>query len=57
MFLSPERLWLLLPVLALAAAYVVLQRRRPAYALHLPGLDLLASVVPLLAATASSLLR
>ena len=45
-FLSPGRLWLLLPVAALAVAYVLLQRRRPAYALRFPELDLLASVLP-----------
>ncbi len=45
-FLSPDRLWLLLVVAALAVAYVLLQRRRPAYTVRLPGLDLLASVLP-----------
>ena len=45
-FLSPVRLWLLLLVAALAAAYVVAQRRRPAYALRFSELDLLASVLP-----------
>ena len=45
-FLAPTRLWLLLAVLALAAAYVLVQRRRPAYALRFSELDLLASVLP-----------
>lgn len=45
-FLAPARLWLLLAVLALAAAYVLVQRRRPAYALRFSELDLLASVLP-----------
>ena len=45
-FLAPERLWLLLAVALLAAAYVVLQRRRPAHALRFSELDLLASVLP-----------
>ena len=45
-FLAPARLWLLvLPALLLAAS-VVLQRRRPAYALRFTELDLLASLVP-----------
>lgn len=45
-FLEPLRLWLLLGVLALLVARVLLQRRRPAYALRFTQLDLLASVVP-----------
>ena len=45
-FLEPVRLWLLLGVLALLAAYVVLQRRRPTYAVRFTELDLLASLVP-----------
>jgi len=45
-FLSPVRLWLLLLVVALAAAYVVAQRRRPTYALRFSELELLASVLP-----------
>ena len=45
-FLAPARLWLLLAVAALAVAYVLLQRRRPAYALRFSELDLLASVLP-----------
>jgi Ca-activated chloride channel family protein len=45
-FLAPERLWLLLLVAALAVAYVVLQRRRPRYALRFTEVELLASVVP-----------
>ena len=45
-FLAPYRLWLLLAVVALGVAYVVLQRRKPAYAVRVTELDLLASVVP-----------
>lgn len=45
-FLEPVRLLLLLLVLALAVGYIVLQRRRPKYALRFTELDLLASVVP-----------
>jgi Ca-activated chloride channel homolog len=45
-FLAPARLWLLLAVGALLAAYVVLQRRRPAYAVRFTELELLASVAP-----------
>ncbi len=44
-FLAPVRLWLLLLIAALAVAYVVVQRRRPAYALRFTELDLLASLV------------
>lgn len=44
-FLAPQRLWLLLLVLALAVGYVLAQRRKPAYALRFTELDLLASVV------------
>lgn len=45
-FLAPGRLWLLLLVLGLLVAYVVLQRRRPAYAARFTELELLASVLP-----------
>jgi Ca-activated chloride channel family protein len=45
-FDAPVRLLLLLAVLALVAAYVWLQRRRPAYAVRFTELDLLASVAP-----------
>ncbi len=45
-FLSPERLLLLLGVVALLAVYVGRQRRRPPAAVRLPGLDLLADLVP-----------
>jgi Ca-activated chloride channel homolog len=45
-FLEPVRLWLLLAVVALLAAYVVLQRRRPRYAVRFSELELLASLVP-----------
>jgi Ca-activated chloride channel homolog len=45
-FLSPVALWLLLPVAALAGAYVVLQQRRRHYAVRFTNLDLLASVAP-----------
>ncbi len=44
--LSPQRLWLLVPVAVLAVAYVLQQRRSSRYAVRLPGLDLLAQVVP-----------
>ena len=45
-FGSPERLALLLAVVALGVAHVLVQRRRSRFALRLPGLDLLASVAP-----------
>lgn len=45
-FLSPGRLWLLLLVAALVAAYLFLQRRRPQYAVRFTNLELLASVAP-----------
>ncbi|MCW2608112.1 MAG: von Willebrand factor, type [Frankiales bacterium] len=45
-FLSPARLLLLLVVAALLAGYVWAQRRRPSYAVRLPGLDLLAELAP-----------
>ena len=45
-FLAPERLWLLVAVAGLLAAYVLLQRRRPTYAVRFSELDLLASLVP-----------
>ncbi len=45
-FLAPGRLWLLVVVAVLAVAYVVLQLRKPAYAVRFTELDLLASVAP-----------
>lgn len=45
-FLAPARLWLLLLVAALAAAYVLVQRRRATYAVRFSELSLLASVAP-----------
>jgi len=45
-FLAPERLWLLLGVVALTAGYVLVQRRRSAYAVRFTELSLLASVAP-----------
>ncbi|GAA1594720.1 MULTISPECIES: VWA domain-containing protein [Kribbella] len=45
-FLSPGRLWLLLIVLAAVAAYLILQRRRTAYALRFTNLALLDRVAP-----------
>lgn len=45
-FLSPERLWLLVAVVALAAAYVVLQGRRKQYTMRFTNLDLLGAVAP-----------
>jgi Ca-activated chloride channel homolog len=43
---SPQRLWLLLAVAALAVAYVVLQRRRSRYAVRFTNLKLLDRVAP-----------
>lgn len=45
-FGHPGRLWLLLAVVALAVAYVLLQRRRRTDAVPLPGLELLAMALP-----------
>ncbi|GAB3209034.1 VWA domain-containing protein [Marinactinospora thermotolerans] len=45
-FLSAGRLWLLLAVLALVAAYLLLQRRRTHYALRFTNLALLDQVAP-----------
>ena len=45
-FLNPERLWLLLGVGALVAAYVLLQRRRQVYAVRFTNLELLDRVAP-----------
>lgn len=45
-YLAPSRLWLLLLVLALGAAYVVLQTRRRRYAVRFTNLELLQSVAP-----------
>lgn len=44
--LAPGRLWLLVLVAVLAAAYVVLQHRRRHYAVRFTNLDLLDSVAP-----------
>lgn len=44
--LTPTRLLLLIPVVALVAAYVVLQRRRERYAVRFANLELLESVAP-----------
>lgn len=49
-FLAPARLWLLIGVAALAAAYLVVQRLRPRYAVRFTNLDLLARVAPARAA-------
>jgi Ca-activated chloride channel homolog len=43
---SPQRLWLLAAVVALAVAYVVLQRRRSKYAVRFTNLKLLDRVAP-----------
>jgi Ca-activated chloride channel family protein len=43
---SPERLWLLVGVAALLAAYVVMQRRRSRYAVRFTNLRLLDRVAP-----------
>jgi Ca-activated chloride channel family protein len=45
-WLSPERLWFLLAVAALVAAYVVAQRRRSRYAVRFTNLKLLDRVAP-----------
>jgi Ca-activated chloride channel family protein len=45
-FLEPVRLWLLLLVPALAAAYVILQRRRGRYAVRFTNLSLLDTIAP-----------
>jgi len=45
-FLSPQRLWLLLAVAALVAAYVLLQWRRRKYTVRFTNVNLLASVAP-----------
>ena len=45
-FLAPGRLWLLVLPVALALAYVVMQRARRRYAVRFTNLDLLASVAP-----------
>lgn len=45
-FLAAGRLWLLLAVAGLAAAYVLLQQRRKQYAVRFTNLDLLASIAP-----------
>jgi len=45
-FLSRSRLWVLLAVVALAAAYVVMQLRRKEYAVRFTNLALLDSVAP-----------
>lgn len=45
-FASPGRLWLLLTVLALAVAYLLVQRRRAPYETRFADVDLLASVMP-----------
>ncbi|NHC46152.1 VWA domain-containing protein [Motilibacter aurantiacus] len=45
-FDEPVRLWLLAGVAALAVAYVLLQRRRSAEAVPLPGLGLVAASLP-----------
>jgi Ca-activated chloride channel family protein len=44
--LAPAALLLVVPVLALGVAYLVVQRRRPRYALRFTSLELLASVAP-----------
>ncbi|MCU1659506.1 MAG: Ca-activated chloride channel family protein, partial [Pseudonocardiales bacterium] len=45
-FLSANWLWLLVPVAALAAGYVVLQLRRKKYVARFSNLELLSSVAP-----------
>jgi len=45
-FLAASRLWLLVPILALVAWYVTMQRQRRTYAVRFTNVDLLASVAP-----------
>ncbi|CAN5811373.1 VWA domain-containing protein [soil metagenome] len=45
-YLAPERLWLLLAVIALIVAYVAMQRRRSAYAVRFTNVALLDVVAP-----------
>ncbi|MFC3504965.1 VWA domain-containing protein [Micromonospora krabiensis] len=45
-WLSPARLWLLIGVLALAAAYLLVQRRRSRYAVRFTNLRLLDRIAP-----------
>ena len=45
-FASPQWLWLLVGVAALGVLYAVAQTRRRPYAVRLPGLDLLADLLP-----------
>ncbi|MBS1837355.1 MAG: VWA domain-containing protein [Actinobacteria bacterium] len=45
-FLQPQRLWLLIVVVGLAALYVGLQFTKPRYALRFSNLELLDSVAP-----------
>ena len=45
-FLSAGRLWLLLVVVALIAAYVVMQLRRKDYAVRFTNLALLDTIAP-----------
>jgi Ca-activated chloride channel family protein len=45
-FISPQRLWLLLAIVALAAVYVALQWRRRHYAVRFTNVELLDRVAP-----------
>ena len=45
-FLQPQRLWLLLGVLALVVSYVAMQMRRSSYAVRFTNLALLDKVAP-----------
>jgi Ca-activated chloride channel family protein len=45
-FLSPDRLWLMLVVAALAGVYVALQFRRSRYAVRISSMELLDKVAP-----------
>ncbi len=45
-FLSPERLWLLMLVAVLIAAYVLIQRRRKVYSLRFASPELFDSIAP-----------
>ena len=45
-FLSPQRLWLIIAVVALAAGYILLQWRRRAYTVRFTNVNLLSAVAP-----------
>ena len=45
-FISPGRLWWLIAVAAMAAAYIAMQFRRTKYAVRFSNIDLLDKVAP-----------